>query len=154
NLQAKDGIECVISDLFLPDINGFQVYHECQRITKYNHSNQVETPPFILLTSSTRAEDYQQAEMMGFVAALPKPLDINVLKEILLETGKNAGNPKHDHRPKILVMDAGGDNYQAIKEIFAPSGYRIVWVTAGSRCLDYLKQKEAFKLVVCDTRLP
>src|SRR4051812_864488 len=80
-LEAEDSIECVICDLFLPDMNGFQIYQECQRIKKYNKSNQVETPPFILLTSSTNSDHFQQAQVMGFVATLSKPLNVKELEE-------------------------------------------------------------------------
>jgi len=78
NLLNREEIDMVVTDLYMPVINGLQLLYY---MTK-NHSG----TPVIVLTGRGSKEIESRIKALGDFQYFEKPLDMNVLSEILLKT--------------------------------------------------------------------
>ena len=66
-----------MTDIRLPDINGYEVYR------KIREHRSLAKVPVIALSASALTHDIEQAKKMGFAHYLTKPVDINAVLDIV-----------------------------------------------------------------------
>jgi len=70
--HMKEGpFDIVVSDIGLPEMNGYELAQELRRLAKTHDSE----PPMIAFTAFTGAEHRQRAVDAGFVGHIAKPVD-------------------------------------------------------------------------------
>ena len=74
-LSKDPGIDLVISDLMMPDMDGVELFESAQELKRDGEEHPGSPPPFILLTASPRPEVLRRAKQGGFLDVLVKPLD-------------------------------------------------------------------------------
>lgn len=79
---AENKFDLVLTDLFLPDMDGFTLYE------KYQAQGQDHLVPFIALTSDISLESKEKAEKLSFIGYLEKPVRPEELAAILEEAFK------------------------------------------------------------------
>jgi len=152
-LTAEKSIDLVISDLFLADINGFQLFEECEKLPRFKKHNSIP-PPFVLMTSSDNPQDLRKAEAMGFMAALTKPLDMARIEEIIVAIGEgNAFLNASRAKGKILLVDSVGKVSDMMQDIMRGSGYTVLQASTGEECISYLAEYRNIQLIVSDLEL-
>jgi len=154
-LENDSSIGLVISDLQLPDMTGLRIFEECQNIQKFK-TRAATMPPFVLLTASKNHQDLVEAEAMGFIAALNKPLDIRVLQDIItaIDNGNTflkEGAPKT--KGKILVVDSLGKITPAVQNAMTGSGYTLLFAANSTECHNYLREYSNVQMVISDLDL-
>jgi CheY-like chemotaxis protein len=153
-LQSGQSIDLVICDLYLSGMDGFQVYKECENLACFKKRGRMP-PPFILLTSSKNPRDLHAAEEMGFWAALPKPLNITQLQEII--TSISEGNAflqqSQQTKGKILLIDSIGKITAIMQDILQNSHYTLMVATSGEEGLQYVQEYRNIQLIVSDLEL-
>ena len=70
----KKDLDLIISDVMMPEMNGFELTSQVKEDTNYNHL------PIILLTAKTQEEDEQEALRVGADEFLTKPFRLKDLK--------------------------------------------------------------------------
>jgi CheY-like chemotaxis protein len=153
-LVKEDGIQLVITDLFLSDISGFEVFQECKSLDKFKEQGLDAIPPFVLLTSSTNVEDHQKADMLGFSATLIKPFDKSRLEELLQSFEVGGYSLKKDSdKSKILVVDPQAKLQAVLQDLFSGSGYTLLFIASGQECVNCLTEYKGIKAVITDLLL-
>jgi CheY-like chemotaxis protein len=84
-LKGRAAVDLVISDLYMPHMDGFELKHE---IDKWSQRKM----PFILVTADTTAEKIEVAAQVGCAAIVPKPIeDLEAFYSIVIDTLRDAG---------------------------------------------------------------
>ncbi len=91
-LAEDTGIDVVLCDLLMPDMDGVDVYKEYLR--RGIHGDQSIDIPFILLTAAQNIGRLQDAKDIGFTDILTKPPDYERLKTILADFAANRTRKK------------------------------------------------------------
>lgn len=153
-LQSGQTIDLVICDLHLSDMDGFQIYKECENLACFKKRGRLP-PPFILLTSSKNPRDLKEAENMGFLAALTKPLNIAHLQEIItsISDGNAFLQQSQQTKGKILLIDSVGKITAIMQDILQNSHYTLMVATSGEEGLEYLREYRNIQLIVSDLEL-
>lgn len=152
-LQSESLIGLVICDLYLPDVSGFHIFQECELLPRFKQGEQVP-PPFVLLTSSNNLKDLQQAEEMGFLAALSKPLSITELDNLIQSLGNSDVLLKVSHnKGKVLLVDSQGHLFRVVQEVMKGNGLTLITASSGKECLDYLQEYSNIQLIISDLEL-
>jgi CheY-like chemotaxis protein len=153
-LDSSQTVNLVVCDLYLADMTGFQIFQECEKLYNARGNDQLG-PPFILLTSSKNQRDLDDAESMGFVAALSKPLDLQNLQEIINSLdSEHALIRQNQAKGKILLADAEGVISKLMQNIMEGSGYTFLFSQTGQECLSSLAEYRNIKLIVSELELP
>ncbi|MBY0405884.1 MAG: response regulator, partial [Cyanobacteria bacterium] len=151
-LNSDPEIRVVVSDLFLPDIDGFTIFDSCKQLKTFKSRGVNAIPSFILLTASPNEEDFKKAEMMGFVATLHKPLKAPELLSVLKSIEEDSNSlDKDGEKSKILLVDPSGKLQPVLQEIFSGTGYRLMVVSTAQDCIQCLQDYKGIRVVVCDT---
>lgn len=78
NLLAKEDVDMVVTDLYMPVVNGLQLLSHMNR----NHPGM----PVIVLTGRGTRELEDRVKALGDFQYFEKPLDMNVLAEVILKS--------------------------------------------------------------------
>jgi CheY-like chemotaxis protein len=148
-MENGPAFDVVICDLYLPDMNGTQVFEQCRQLKRYKKQNSL--PPFILLTSSNNPQDLQKAEGAGFTATFTKPFNATAMGEILASIDDGQGYIQRDaENTKIIVVDNTGKNHDLLQEVFANSGYKLMLASSPGNCLELLEQFSGVKAIITE----
>jgi CheY-like chemotaxis protein len=97
-LKQDTTIDVVLTDLLMPGMDGIELFKVARTIDRFNDAGPVPPPPFILITAvrrtdarSKEAEMLKQADDLGFLAVMQKPVDYYSLLSTLatIQTGKS-----------------------------------------------------------------
>jgi CheY-like chemotaxis protein len=96
-LQRNQTIDVVITDLYMPGMNGVELFNAVTLIERVNDSGRVAPPKFILATESGTDTDVrddktdliQHAKDIGFIDIVRKPVDESHLIYILGSLANN-----------------------------------------------------------------
>jgi CheY-like chemotaxis protein len=147
-LEGDKEFDAIICDLFLPDMDGVNLFKACQQLKKFKKRG---LPPFILITSSTNPQDLTRAETAGFMAAMVKPFDPVVLGEMLASIDDGQGYIQKDaDKSKVIVVDNTGKNHELLQEVFANSGYRLMLAATPTACIGLLNEFTGIKAVITE----
>lgn len=94
-ISSGDMPDIIVSDVNMPDGDGFRLCHELKNNGKYSHI------PFILLTARGEEQSQSDSYRMGADAFLAKPFEIETLTEMM----RNLLRRRADIRRKYLDTD-------------------------------------------------
>ena len=156
--------DCVILDLGLPDITGFEV------LRTVSEDPNLTLPPFIIYTGKDISDD-EQKELQKYtstivikgVGSAERLLDDVSLfmHNIEAELIGNEDNVKllHDEDAmlkdrKILLVDDDMRNSYALSKQLIEVGFDVEMASNGKDAIDMLKQDDTFELVLMDIMMP
>ena len=87
-LQTKPGYyDAILMDIQMPVMNGYDAARAIRNLDRPD----AETIPIVAMTANAFAEDIQKATEAGMNAHLSKPIDMEMLKEVLARLSKHFG---------------------------------------------------------------
>ncbi|NGX58556.1 MAG: hypothetical protein K940chlam3_01463, partial [Chlamydiae bacterium] len=165
NLIKKEEFDCVILDLKLPDMTGFEVLKKLAKEPSLN------LPPIIIYTGMDLSEEeYKELSMYtsSFVIKGVKSHE-RLLDELFLFlhsvkstlSGKQQKIIDKLHIPekwlqnrKILLVDDDMRNTYALSSVLRKKGLEIVMADNGKLALEKLESEEGIELVIMDIMMP
>lgn len=74
---SKQSFDVIISDIGMPEMNGYQLARELRVLPGY------ETTPMVAVTGYSMFDDKERSKIAGFNAHLTKPIDPRVLLDLI-----------------------------------------------------------------------
>ena len=164
-IYQQNHIDCIIIDIGLPDMNGFELIHKLENIKSNN------IPPIIVYTGKelTKEENnelqkYAESIIIKGVKSEERLLDETAL--FLHRTISNLPKSKqliinnlHDkeivfHSKKILLVDDDMRNVFALSKILKERGMEVIKADNGKNALDLLNMHSDIDLVLMDIMMP
>ena len=165
NIYEQNQIDCIILDIGLPDMSGFDLIHKLENIKSKN------IPPVIVYTGKelTKEENnelqkYAESIIIKGVKSEERLLDETAL--FLHRTISNLPKSKqemiynlHDkeavfHSKKILLADDDMRNVFALSQILKERGMEIIKAENGKNALEMLDSHPDIDLVLMDIMMP
>ena len=161
----SNAYDCMILDLKLPDISGFEV------LNRLDESEEIPIPPVIVYTGRdlTREEEYQLQKYASSIIVKGVKSQERLLDETALflhrvvdnlpATKRKMISALHDEDTvfqgkKILVADDDMRNVFAISKILEEKGMDVHKAADGQKALDILNKKPDMDLVLMDIMMP
>jgi len=119
--------DIIVSDVNMPDGDGFQLCRELKSSDKFSHI------PFILLTARGEAQSQSDSYRLGADGFLAKPFEIETLMELIRGLLKNKAEIRKRYLDENLPTDAG---YGSEEERFILSLNKIIAEHLGDPDLD------------------
>lgn len=153
-LHREGNIGAVIIDYLMPDMNGIDVYRECQKLKRYSGLNVVLMPPFVLLTAVNDARVSEEAENLGFLKVLQKPLDIQVMTTLIndIQSGDALIN-KEEKFLKIMLVESTDTFRACIENVLSSTGHILFRVSSAQEAITYLKQDFTISVIISNIAL-
>ncbi|MFV8376165.1 response regulator [Flavobacterium sp. LB1P71] len=164
-LYEQNHIDCIILDIGLPDVSGFDLIHKLEDIKDHN------MPPIIIYTGKelTKEENnllhkYAESIIIKGIKSEERLLDETAL--FLHRTISNLPKSKqmiinslHDkeaifHSKKILLVDDDMRNVFALSKILQERGMEVIKSENGKNALDMLDKNADIDLVLMDIMMP
>jgi len=164
-LYQQNQIDCIILDIGLPDMNGFDLIHKLEKIKDHN------LPPVIVYTGkeltkeeNNELEKYAESIIIKGVKSEERLLDETAL--FLHRTISNMPKSKqliinnlYDketvfHEKKILLVDDDMRNLFALSKILTERGMEIIKAENGKNALEMLELHPDIDLVLMDIMMP
>ncbi len=164
-IYRENHIDCMILDLGLPDMNGFELIHKLKNIKDIN------IPPIIVYTGkeltkeeNNELQNYAESIIIKGVKSEERLLDETAL--FLHRTISNLPKSKqliisnlYDkealfHMKKILLVDDDMRNVFALSKILNERGMEIIKADNGKNALDMLDLHSDIDLVLMDIMMP
>lgn len=166
DIIKKEPIDCVVLDLGLPDISGFELLKKLQQQQKED-----KIPPIIIYTGKELSWE-ENNELQGFAETIiikgvkseERLLDETALflhrtitelpdakKDILLELYDKESVFKNK---KVLVADDDMRNVFALSKVLREHSLEIVKAENGLKAIEALKEHEDITLVLMDVMMP
>lgn len=157
--------DCVILDLGLPDMNGFEV------LEHVSQNSQRQMPPFIIYTGreisdeeQAQLEKYSSTIVIKGVGSAERLLDDVSLFLHNIDTGLSKEDRKtvrllHDEDRmlqgrRVLIVDDDMRNIYALSKQLIEIGLDVDMANNGKEALELLEQDDSFELVLMDTMMP
>ncbi len=164
-IYQENHIDCIILDLGLPDMNGFELIHKLKNITGIN------IPPIIIYTGKelTKEENYELQNYAESIIIKGVKSEERLLDETALFLHRTISNlPKSKqliisnlydkealfHMKKILLVDDDMRNVFALSKILNERGMEIIKADNGKNALDMLDMHSDIDLVLMDIMMP
>lgn len=162
--MATKTIDCIVLDMGLPDMNGFDFIRELEK-------TQENVPPIIIYTGkeltkeeNEELEGYADSIIIKGVKSEERLLDETAL--FLHRTINNLPDQKRQminnlydkesnfHEKKILVVDDDMRNVFALSKVLKEKGMEVVKADNGKTALDALKENPGIDMVLMDIMMP
>lgn len=167
---VSSGIECleivktkkfdlILLDDMMPKMSGKETLINLKKISNFN-------TPVVALTANAITGMRKQYINLGFNDYLSKPIDNIALVEILSnyydENKKSEVNEKtivfnkkiQSSRKKVLIVDDNNINIKVTTKFLEKLDVDIESVNSGIECLEKIKNKEVFDLILMDDMMP
>jgi CheY-like chemotaxis protein/signal transduction histidine kinase/CHASE3 domain sensor protein len=160
----KNHYDCIILDLNLPDITGFELLKECKK-------QKIILPPIIVYTGSELTEK-EHAELQEYAASIvlkgaespERLLDeislfLHSLEKDLPSKQKEIIEMLHSSEKllqgrKVLIVDDDVRNIFALSSALEGYGLDVIVSANGKAAVDKLKEDEQIELVIMDIMMP
>ncbi|HEY5408191.1 MAG TPA: response regulator [Ginsengibacter sp.] len=164
-LYGKNHIDCIVLDIGLPDMSGFDLIYKLENLKSHN------IPPIIIYTGKelTKEENnelqkYAESIIIKGVKSEERLLDETALflhRAIsnLPESKQSIINNLYDkeaifHSKKILLADDDMRNVFALSKILTDRGMNVMKAENGKNALDILEAHNDIDLVLMDIMMP
>ena len=161
----ENQIDCIILDIGLPDVSGFDLIHQLEQVKIHN------LPPIIVYTGreltkeeNNELQKYAKSIIIKGVKSEERLLDETALflhRTIsnLPESKQLIINKLHDkeavfHAKKILVVDDDNRNVFALSQVLTERGMEILKAENGKIALNMLAAHSNIDLVLMDIMMP
>ena len=165
NIYEQNQIDCIILDIGLPDMSGFDLIHKLENIKSNN------IPPVIVYTGKelTKEENnelqkYAESIIIKGVKSEERLLDetalfLHRMISNLPKSKQEMINNLHDkeavfHSKKILLADDDMRNVFALSQILKERGMEIIKAENGKNALEMLDSHPDIDLVLMDIMMP
>ena len=91
-LLAAERFDIILTDINMPEMDGYQLAREVR--TAYD--SRISSLPIIAITANATESDKKKCCAAGMDGFLTKPIEINFLKNFLLDLHKNNGQAGHE----------------------------------------------------------
>lgn len=164
-IYAQTQIDCIILDIGLPDMTGFELIHELEKLKDR------KLPPIIVYTGKELSKEenkelkkYAESIIVKGIKSEDRLLDETAL--FLHRTISNLPKSKqlifnglHDratlfHKKKILLVDDDARNVFALSKILKDRGMEVIKAENGKNALDLLTNHPQIDLVLMDIMMP
>jgi CheY-like chemotaxis protein len=158
--QTDHPTQLLITDLHMPDMDGFEVVDRLRRQAAFAGL------PVIMLTSGLHAEDASRCEELGLVAHLMKPAKQSELRAAIARAIGQAPRVMGDSdrataiskysfaRPlRILLAEDGLVNQKLAVGLLSNWGHKVTIAKNGREAVDKWED-ESFDLVLMDVQMP
>ena len=164
SIYKENHIDCIVLDIGLPDISGFELIHQIEKIKN-------NMPPIIIYTGkeltkeeSNELQKYAETIIIKGVKSEERLLDETAL--FLHRTISNLPESKQRvitglydkatifHAKKILIADDDMRNIFALSKILKEHGMQVVKAENGKIALEVLEQDKGIDLVLMDIMMP
>lgn len=164
-IYKENHIDCIILDIGLPDMSGFDLVHQLENLKGYN------IPPIIVYTGKelTKEENNELQKYAETIIIKGIKSEERLLDETALFLHRTISNlPKskqiiinnlHDkenafHSKKILLVDDDTRNVFALSKILKERGMEIIIAENGKSALELLETHSDIDLVLMDIMMP
>ncbi len=164
-MYQENNIDCIVLDIGLPDMSGFELIHKLTNIKDHN------IPPIIIYTGKelTKEENnelqkYAETIIIKGIKSEERLLDETALflhRTIsnLPESKQSIINNLHDkeavfHSKKILLVDDDSRNVFALSKILQERGMKIIKAENGKIALEMLDTHPDISMVLMDIMMP
>jgi CheY-like chemotaxis protein len=164
-MYEQNQIDCIVLDIGLPDMSGFDLIHKLENIKNHN------LPPIIVYTGKelSKEENNELQKYAESVIIKGVKSEERLLDETALFLHRTIGNlPKskqviinnlHDkevvfHTKKILLVDDDTRNVFALSKILQERGMEIIKAENGKIALEMLDVHPDIDLVLMDIMMP
>ncbi|MBC7862397.1 MAG: response regulator, partial [Bacteroidia bacterium] len=164
-MYEKNQVDCIILDIGLPDMSGFDLIHELEK-TKEHH-----LPPIIVYTGKelTREENNELRKYAETIIIKGVKSQERLLNETALFLHRTISNlPKSKqliisslynkeelfNSKKILLVDDDMRNVFALSKILSDRGMEIIKAENGKYALEMLEEHADIELVLMDIMMP
>jgi len=164
-LYQQNQIDCIILDIGLPDMSGFDLIYEFEKIKDHN------LPPVIVYTGKelTKEENNELQKYAESIIIKGVKSEERLLDETALFLHRTIGNlPKSKqviinnlydkeaafHGKKILLADDDMRNLFALSKILKERGMEIIKAENGKNALEMLETHPEIDLVLMDIMMP
>jgi CheY-like chemotaxis protein len=158
--------DCIILDLQLPDMTGFEWLEQMERTASKN-----QTPPVIIYTARelTEEENRQLSRYTGSIVIKGAKSPERLLDEVTLFLHSVESTLSRDQQEMIrmqhnsdlvlqgrtlLLVDDDLRNTFALSKLLKKHGMHVVIADDGQMALDKLKQNKSIELIVMDIMMP
>jgi CheY-like chemotaxis protein len=140
-LFAREPVDAVILDYFMPGMNGSQLAWELKR--------RGANVPLLMLSSAVFLPEEARGLVDAFCAKIDGPANfLDVLKHLLEQANARGGSARHT----ILHVDDNEAQRYAIGRLLRHAGFCVLEATSGAEALSLITQKP--DLVLLDVQLP
>ncbi|EPG50895.1 response regulator [Leptospira kirschneri] len=164
-IYAENYFDCIILDIGLPDMSGFDLIQEMEKIKKE------QIPPIVIYTGRelTKEEDkelqkYSESIIIKGIKSEERLLDetalfLHRMINNLPESKQNIINNLYDKdavlfQKKILLVDDDMRNVFALSKILSEKGMNVLKAEDGNSALELLSKNEDVDLVLMDIMMP
>jgi len=164
-VYQKNQVDCIILDLGLPDMNGFDLIRKLEKL------KDASLPPIIVYTGKelTKAENYELQKYAESIIIKGVKSEERLLDETALflhrtisdlpKAKQNIINKLYDKEAlftskKILLVDDDARNVFALAKILKERGMEVIKAENGRNALDMLSANPDIDLVLMDIMMP
>ncbi|WP_061247957.1 response regulator [Leptospira noguchii] len=164
-VYSENHFDCIVLDIGLPDMNGFDLIQEMEKIKKE------QIPPIVIYTGKelTKEEDkelqkYSESIIIKGIKSEERLLDetalfLHRMIDSLPESKQNIINNLYDKdsilfQKKILLVDDDMRNVFALSKILSEKGMNVLKAEDGNSALELLSKNEDVDLVLMDIMMP
>lgn len=149
----KKDVDLLILDVELPDMSGLEVLRNIRKLTKDMQSVvQLKELPVIMVTAYPREEIRKEAELLGIVRFLGKPVDKKELKK-LVEDVLSGGYQGIKKRKLILCVDSEPRVQKFYKGVLGGKSWDVITSSNGIEALEAVEFKNP-DLIITELNLP
>jgi PAS domain S-box-containing protein len=157
-LQTKESYDLIISDLNMPEMDGFDFIESVKAISDFSNI------PIILLTSSQRTGDIDRSRNLGVKEHMVKPVrQSRMFNAIATSIGvqypdaklmdKALGVESDEEKFNILLAEDNEVNQKFAIRALSKVGHKVTIANNGKEVLEQLN-KQKFDLILMDLQMP
>lgn len=153
-LNEAPDFDCVITDLFLTDLDGFSLFQTAQAMPQYHGEERIELPLFVLMTASRDPEDLQKADRLGFSHMMNKPIHQKQLLSIMQSIEEERLSvSKSNQKAKLLIIDPHKIFMEPMQSVLDACGYTLLYADGLESAVQYLTEFKSIKAILCDLEI-
>ncbi len=149
-LQKHPDIDIVITDQYMPDMNGTELYQRVREFDVYQGIEARAFPPFILITANWEKDLVEEAESLGIKQVFEKPLMPTELIECI-DSLKSIGEP--ENALHFYVADPKGQTHRLVTSMLDDTEHQVHHMNYGSEILQSIDEGANVSVVLAEYEL-
>jgi two-component system, sensor histidine kinase and response regulator len=164
--NAGQPVSLVITDLHMPEMDGFELIAALRRQSAFN------LLPVVLLTSSASPGDQKRCDDLHVAARLLKPVKQSLLLDNIMRIVCGDGREQHhpaapaaeaasrehaggpDQSLRVLLAEDNPVNVKFALKLLERAGHQVTLAENGRRAVDLWASEPAFDVILMDVQMP